>query len=312
MGGFILPGWDDPWYRRYLCLVVGLLAINGLLLSVLRMRKAAAAEKMWIAYRSWFVLAPVIFLAFALGRTAVIVGLAALSVNMAGEFARATGLHRDWRFLALVYMLILAVHVSAWFSSRDLFMSTLVYGVVLLFVLPVIRNQYAGMIQRVGLGLIAFIYLGWFPAHLALLTNRPRWYAYLLFVVWGTEINDVGAYLTGKSFGRHQLVSRISPGKTVEGLVGSLAATTLYVWGVHSWLPDFQLPQLVLSVAILWAGGTAGDLVISVLKRDIGIKDMGALIPGHGGLLDRFDSLILTGPLFFYMLNASPALSASR
>jgi phosphatidate cytidylyltransferase len=281
---------------------VGLMAFTGVVLGLLRTRGSAAVEKIWVAYRSWFVLAPAIFVAVGLGRTAVIAALALLSIHLAGEFSRATGLHTDRGFLAVVYALIASVHAAAWLCWYGLFTALPACGVVLLLVLPVLRNEYAGMIQKVGLSLIAFIYLGWFPAHLAFLTNHREWYAYLLFVVWGTEINDVGAYLSGKVFGRHKLLSLVSPGKTVEGFVGSLALTSLYVWGVHFWLPRFHLPELVLSVAILWLGGTAGDLVVSVLKRDIGIKDMGALIPGHGGLLDRFDSLILTGPLFFYMV----------
>jgi phosphatidate cytidylyltransferase len=158
------------------------------------------------------------------------------------------------------------------------------------------------MIQKVALSTIAVIYFGWFPAHLGFLGERPDRYAYLLFVIIGTELNDAAAYLFGKLFGKHLLISNISPKKTVEGTVGALAVTSAYVLFAGRWLPGFGPLPLVLSIILLWIGGTLGDLVISFVKRDVGIKDMGALIPGHGGLLDRVDSLLFVAPLYFHMV----------
>ena len=126
----------------------------------------------------------------------------------------------------------------------------------------------------------------------------------LLLLLVSVELNDVFAYLSGKTLGRRKLAPNTSPNKTIGGAVGAMllttglvmllgrpvfAATEMSSWGVLAGL------GLVLSVA-----GQLGDLMLSSIKRDIGVKDMGVTLPGHGGLLDRFDSLLLAAPAFFH------------
>src|SRR5205823_9525940 len=100
---------------------------------------------------------------------------------------------------------------------------------------------------------------------------------------------------------KHPLRSNISPKKTWEGALGALAVAMTLPWALRFSFPQFGALQLVLAGLIVGVGGQLGDLTISVIKRDIGIKDMGAGIPGHGGILDRVDSLIYVAPLFFHM-----------
>jgi phosphatidate cytidylyltransferase len=122
----------------------------------------------------------------------------------------------------------------------------------------------------------------------------------LLCLIWGT---DTGAYYTGKTFGKHKLAPSISPNKTWEGSVGGLALA----FGVASLFKLFFLPELTwMDAAVLavlggvW--GQMGDLMESALKRHVGVKDSGAMLPGHGGMLDRFDSLIFTAPAYYIYL----------
>jgi phosphatidate cytidylyltransferase len=119
--------------------------------------------------------------------------------------------------------------------------------------------------------------------------------------VLATEINDVAAFTFGKLFGKHPLRSNISPKKTWEGAMGALAVSMLLPWLLRFSFPHFGTIQLLLTGLIIGVGGQFGDLAVSVIKRDIGIKDMGAAIPGHGGVLDRIDSLVYSVPLFFHM-----------
>jgi phosphatidate cytidylyltransferase len=102
-------------------------------------------------------------------------------------------------------------------------------------------------------------------------------------------------------FGRHPLRSEISPKKTWEGALGALIVSMSLPWLLRFSLPEFGPVQLILAGLIVGIGGQLGDLSISVIKRDIGTKDMGASIPGHGGILDRIDSLIYVAPLFMHM-----------
>ena len=301
-----LPGLADPAYQRYGSVVGGLLLLFGVILLGLRLTpwwSSPGVQQTWIAYRSWLVMVPVCFLALGLGRTAFIIAVGLLSLGVIKEFARATGLYQDWGFTVTVYVGVVGFFSAVFTRWYGLFVAIPVYAIVVLFMLPSFRNAYAGMIQKVGLSTIALIYLGWFPAHLAYLTNHPHGSAYVLFLILGTELNDASAFVAGKVFGRRKMIPNISPGKTIEGALGSLVAISVYVWSVQRWLPGFGPLMLGLSVLILWIGGTMGDLAISFVNRDIGIKDMRRLIPGHGGLLDRVDSLMLTSPLFFHAVN---------
>jgi phosphatidate cytidylyltransferase len=149
---------------------------------------------------------------------------------------------------------------------------------------------------------LGFIYLGWMFSHVGFLANSPHAYGYLLFLFLAVEGNDVAAFTSGKLFGRHKLREEISPNKTWEGSLGALAVSMALPWFMWFSFPHFGPLQLVLTGLIIGIGGQLGDLTISMIKRDVGVKDMGALIPGHGGLLDRIDSLIFVGPLFFHMV----------
>jgi phosphatidate cytidylyltransferase len=122
-----------------------------------------------------------------------------------------------------------------------------------------------------------------------------------LYLVFAVELNDVAAFTCGRLFGRHPLRRTISPKKTWEGSLGALAVSLVLPWLLHFSFPHFGPLQCILTGLIVGIGGQLGDLSISVIKRDLGVKDMGALIQGHGGILDRIDSLIFVAPLFLHM-----------
>ncbi|GAB6043826.1 phosphatidate cytidylyltransferase [Endothiovibrio diazotrophicus] len=124
----------------------------------------------------------------------------------------------------------------------------------------------------------------------------------LLFLILLTELNDVAQYVWGKRFGRHPAAPRVSPNKTVEGLLGGAFTTTLAAWFIAPWLTPLTGYQTVAAGVLIAIFGFAGDLTLSAVKRDLGIKDSGHLLPGHGGVLDRVDSLTFTAPLFFHFL----------
>jgi phosphatidate cytidylyltransferase len=264
----------------------------------------------WRTYRGWVVMLPIVLAAVFAGRTAIIVGVALLAITAFKEFARATGLYRDWWMTGAVYLGIVAVAATSlvrdpWLNLPGwygLFMALPVYIVCLILVIPIARNRAKGQLQSTALAIVGFVYLGWMFSHVGFLANSPHAYGYLLFLVLAVEGNDVAAFTCGKLFGRRKLREAISPNKTWGGSVGAVAVSMALPWLVRFSFPHFGPLQLLLTGAIVGVGGQLGDLTISMIKRDVGVKDMGALIPGHGGLLDRIDSLIFVGPLFFHMV----------
>ncbi len=127
--------------------------------------------------------------------------------------------------------------------------------------------------------------------------DGAEWLLYGLMLVW---VADIGAYFSGKRFGRHKLAPAISPGKTREGLYGAVAAVCVYsiIAAKYFELDTTSTVNLLLLAVVLTLISVAGDLYESVLKRERGVKDSGAILPGHGGILDRIDSVLAAMPVF--------------
>lgn len=124
----------------------------------------------------------------------------------------------------------------------------------------------------------------------------------VLFLAMLTQLNDVAQYVWGKTLGRHKVIPTVSPGKTWEGLIGGMLTTTLVGTMIGPYLTPMLMWQSALGGFIIAVAGFVGDINISALKRDLHIKDSGNMLPGHGGILDRVDSLTYTAPLFFHYI----------
>ena len=300
-------------FLTYLWISLGLLAGAGFVLALMTWFTKRKLQSVWTTYRSWLVMAPLLLGSIFLGRIVTIGALTLIALAGFKEFARATGLYRDWWMTGAVYAGIVALGITTVVShpSGDdpapgwygLFMALPVYVIALILLIPIVRNRTEGQLQAISLAIVGFIYVGWMFGHLAFLANPSHHYGYLLFLVFAVEVNDVAAFTCGRLFGKHPFRSRISPKKTWEGAIGALVVSMLLPWVLRFSFPHFGPRELVLTGLIVGVGGQLGDLSISVIKRDIGVKDMGATIPGHGGILDRIDSLIYTAPLFLHMVD---------
>ncbi len=149
----------------------------------------------------------------------------------------------------------------------------------------------------------AVLYISICSAHLVLIRFLPDGASWLLLLTTVTAGSDTGAYYAGRAFGKAKLCPNISPGKTVNGALGGLAAAVIAALLIAAWLlPEVSSLRLGIVAAVLSFIGVAGDLTESIIKRGTGVKDSGTLLGGHGGLLDRIDSLLLTAPLLYALL----------
>lgn len=287
--------------------IFGILVIASLAVAILakagRLSEAGHLE-LRQRIRSWWLLAPALLVPILLGAAWVMLGVLLLSIFCYREFARVTGLFRSPLVSLSVVLGILAISFSTVDHWYGFFSALPALGVIVIAATAIAADKPHGYIQRVALGAFAFLLFGVCFGHIAYLANDANYRPMLLLLLVSVELNDVFAYLSGKTLGRRKLAPNTSPNKTIGGAVGAMllttglvmllgrpvfAATEMSSWGVLAGL------GLVLSVA-----GQLGDLMLSSIKRDIGVKDMGVTLPGHGGLLDRFDSLLLAAPAFFH------------
>src|SRR5881296_3800986 len=301
----------DPVFRAYFLIVLISLAIGGTVLGFLRFVLKKETASMFKTYWSWILMAGIGLIVVFLGRIPTIVGVTLLAIYAFKEFARTSGLYRDWWMTGAVYAGIITVGISSLISHPrgeepgagwyGLFVAVPVFAIALILIIPILRNRARGELQRMSLAIVGFVYIGWMFGHLGFLANASNAYGFLCYIIFATAVSDVTAFTFGKIFGRHPLRSEISPNKTWEGAIGALAMSMILPWLLRFSFPFFGVRQLILTGLIVGIGGLLGDLSISVIKRDIGTKDMGATIPGHGGILDRIDSLIYVAPLFMHM-----------
>jgi phosphatidate cytidylyltransferase len=251
-------------------------------------------------YLTWAALFPLIFLPLWIDAKVWIGMVALISIYGFKEFARGTGLYTERAYVVLVYSVIVGLALCAASASYGLFMALPIWGAALATALPVLRNRYEESIQHVALTIISMVYFGWFLAHLGYLSQSRYGVGYVLYVVLATQFNDALAFLWGKLLGKTPW-TRLSPKKTIEGSL--LALVSSLVLAYLNWpiaFPHFPAWLVGLTGLLVGVGGQVGDLVMSAFKRDLGIKDFGELLPGHGGILDRVDSLLWVSPLFFH------------
>jgi phosphatidate cytidylyltransferase len=202
---------------------------------------------------------------------------------------------------------ILLINFAALDDWYNFFMALFPLTVVGLAVISLPRDRPAGYIERTGLAVFAFTLFGAGLAHLGFMGNDPNYRPLVLLLLTGVAINDVFAFTAGKLLGGPKLLPATSPNKTISGALGALIGTAplvaLIAWPIFKDTPLDRWYLLLGLGAIVSLAGQAGDLMLSSIKRDLGIKDMGATIPGHGGLLDRFNSLLLVAPATFHYVN---------
>jgi phosphatidate cytidylyltransferase len=205
--------------------------------------------------------------------------------------------------LALLLFALTAITASGYLSPIALFVfAPLIFA---LFIIELYRKK-ASPFLNIGYTLLGILYVA-FPFSLLnfLVFQQKEVYSFHLIlgyfiILWSS---DTGAYLVGKAIGKHPLFPRVSPKKTWEGTFGGAGLGLLGAWGLSCFFKEYSLVNWLVIAAIIVVMGSLGDLVESLFKRSIDTKDSGSLLPGHGGLLDRFDGLLISVPfIWFYLL----------
>ena len=293
--------------------VIALLILASLVGRVLRLRvtsegKAAVVDNLNARVRAWWSMVAIFAAAFLIGRNATIVMFALISFYALREFVTLTptrmGDHRalSVAFFALIPIQYVLIGVD-WSGLFAIFIP--VYGFLLMPSISALAGDTEDFLARsakIQWGVMIAIYcISYVPA--LLLLDIPGYAGanallmfYLIFVV---QMSDVMQYVFGKLFGRTKIAPRVSPSKTVEGFVGGAASATL-MGAAMWWITPFSPLQSAGMALIIVIMGFLGGLALSAVKRSLGAKDWGAMIEGHGGVMDRMDSLSFAAPIFFH------------
>lgn len=303
--------------RDFASVVAGIVAVLTAATAVgqtLRARASTAAQTAVIAnvnarILSWWVMCAVVLGSLLAGPIASVVLFAVLSGTALREFFSLTPTRPgDHRVLLIVFFVAIplqyALVAARWYGLFAVLIP--VYGVLCVSAAAALAGdtvRFLERLARVQWALMVCVY-GVSHAPALLMLDIPGYAGQnlklLLYLMLVVESSDVLQYIWGKLCGRHPIAPTVSPSKTVEGFVGGIASATLLGWALSSLTPFTPLQSALMSL-VATTMGFAGGLVMSGIKRDRGVKDFGTAIAGHGGVLDRIDSLCFAAPIFFHL-----------
>jgi phosphatidate cytidylyltransferase len=286
---------------------------------------AASASVLWLRWRapendrtelvqrirSWWLIVSIFTVAMIMSRNVSVAFFAFVSFLALKEYLSIVPTRRaDRRVLFWAYLAIPVQYywvAQAWYGMFIVFIP--VYVFLLLPMRMVLIGETKEFLRAAGTLHWGIMTLVFGISHIAYLLVLPEASnpnaggpGLVLFLVFLTQFNDVAQYLWGKTLGRHKIIPKVSPNKTWEGFLGGVATTTLLSALLSGWLTPMSWTVAIAAGLLISIAGFIGDVTISALKRDIGLKDSGSMLPGHGGILDRIDSLTYTAPLFFHFI----------
>ncbi|MBB5041284.1 phosphatidate cytidylyltransferase [Shinella fusca] len=304
---------NDDTTRLFLGLVA-VLATASLVAGVLSWRAAkplpSTLENLNARIKAWWIMVAGISVAFLFGKGGVVLLFAFVSFAALREYVTLTNTRRAdrWTLLGMFLVVIPVQYYLIWIDWYGLYSIFVpVYCFLAMPALTAIRGDTSRFLERVSeqqWGIMLSVYcISHVPALVTLPIpgNEGRGLLLIAFLIATVQGSDVLQYIFGKLFGRHKVAPTVSPSKTWEGLIGGLASASLLGAGLW-WLTPFSPLEAGTLAALAAVMGFFGGLVASAIKRDRGVKDWGHMIEGHGGMLDRADSLVFAAPVFFHIV----------
>lgn len=297
-----------PQWRMAL-IVLGVLLLASTIVALLkRLKPQADFSELAARVNAWWLMASVFFGAIAVNDPISLIFFAFLSYWAMKEYVTLLVTRpADHRTLFLAFLAIPVQYYwigIGWYGMFIIFIP--VYMFLFLPIRQFISKETRGFVAstaQIQWGLMAFVFC---LSHLAFLLrlravpgSEVNGRTLLLFLVFVVEISDVLQYVWGKLFGRHAIIPTVSPNKTWEGFIGGILSTAAVSLTIR-FLTPFSVGETLIVALMVTVAGFCGGAVMSAVKRDFGVKDFGGLIPGHGGMLDRVDSLCYAAPVFLH------------
>lgn len=297
--------WASPVYRETALIVLSFIFVSGLIVFFLRQLNYYFVAS-WASIKSWLIVAPLLFAMFGAPEPWPLVGLTALAIFGAKIFFQIMGMFHRSYFVMICYLGIVALGWAIHVDRLDIYnlLPMIVLGLACL--IPLFRNNYKRMIQYISLTNLAFVFLGWSFMHLGLILDFNKGVYQVLYLIVLTEFCDNTNLAISRYVGKYKLFDRIDHKRTLESTLVSALLTIGVAFAMRHLLPDGSERYWLVSGLIASIGGFIGDIIMAVIRRDAGIKEVGAFVLGRGDFLHRMDRLIFVAPLYYYAMMYLP------
>lgn len=294
---------DDPIIRTlmYFFIVFGICMLINIVLSLKEKR-----IEVWKRTLGWLIVIPTFIFTAYLGGVVFLVAVMLMVSIAAQEFyflAERCNIGA-FRITGTVFSTLLPA--IAFLGGSEIFHIMVVLFALTILALPIykrqVRKDLSTDIQVSSATILGMLYVGWTSSYLILIRNMGGGFNYFLFFFLLIIATDTSSYYFGKFIGKTKVFGFISPGKSVQGYLGGLSIALFFAYIISYLLPVVELRCVLAFGGLIAISGQLGDLVESSLKREAKVKDAGTLLPGFGGILDRFDSLIFASPIVYFFL----------
>lgn len=293
--------WESPVYRQT-ALIVLLVIFAGASINFFFRKKNQYSMVAWASIKSWLILAPLMFGLMGLRQPWPVIVLTVFALYGAKVYFQILGMFHQSAFVYICYFGIGGLAYSSYINNLTIYneMPMIVLGLSCL--VPLFRRVYKDMIQYISLTLLGFIFLGWSFMHLSLIMHFDNGIYQLMYLIILTEFCDNTNLAISRYFRGPKILSEINNKRTWMSTIVSIMITVAFAYGMRHLLPNPSEKYWLASGLIASFGGVIGDLVMSVVRRDAGVKIVGTFILGRGDFLQRMDRLIFVAPIYYFVM----------
>lgn len=293
--------WDSPIYRQT-ALIVLLVIFAGAAVNFLFRKKNQYSMVAWASIKSWLILAPLMFGLMGLRQPFPVIVLTLFALYGAKVYFQIIGMFHQSAFVYICYLGIGGLALFGSLNDLTIYneMPMMVLGLSCL--VPLYKREYKNMIQYISLTLLGFIFLGWSFMHLSLILNFENGLYQVMYLIILTEFCDNTNLAISRYFRGPRILTEINTKRTWASTIISIALTVLLAYGMRHLLPNTSDKYWLASGLVASFGGVIGDLVMSVVRRDAGVKIVGPFILGRGDFLQRMDRLIFVAPIYYFVM----------
>lgn len=293
--------WGSSIYQKTALIVLSIIFISGFFVYFFR-QKSHYFISSWASIKSWVIAAPLLFIIFGLPSPFPLIILTLIALNGSKIFFQILGMYHRSNFVIICYLGIIGLGVASYKNWITFYNAMPMIVLALACLVPLFRNNYKHMIQYISLTLLGFIFLGWSFMHLGLLLVNPEGVYQVMYLIILTEFCDNTILATSRYFPGPKLFNRIDNKRSLWAMVFSIFLTLLLAGAMKYLLPDNNEKYWLTAGLVASLGGVLGDIMMAVIRKDSGVKVVGAFIIGRGDFLRRVDRLIFVAPIFYYAM----------